>query len=325
MAAATAAQPPESPGNGHEFIGIAAGDYRADISAFGGGPRALDFAGRPLLVSYPRGEYPALSAGTLLAPWPNRVADGTFIHDGEVHRLRITESGRSNAIHGFVGTLPWDVDDVSDSQVTLSLDLEPQPGWPWPMRYTVRWRLDAEGGLRGDVTCRNLGATACPFGFGFHPYLCAAGADLDDCVLSAGVARNLPLEPVRNLPAGPDVPADSVVPGLPRGIAARGLWLDHCFATAGRPRARLVGPDGRGAELWADDSFGWFQIFTADPARREGFPRVGRAVAVEPMTCPPDALRSGRDLIILGPGEWAELSMGIRATGPADVPPATTS
>ena len=33
------------------------------------------------------------------------------------------------------------------------------------------------------------------------------------------------------------------------------------------------------------------------------FPGRGRAVAVEPMTCPPDALNSGDGLVRLAPGE----------------------
>ena len=323
---------PQHPRHEHPFIEISAGEYRADISAFGGGPRSLEYAGRPLLVDYPRGEFPPLSAATLLAPWPNRVADGVFVHDGVVHRMQITEPGRSNAIHGFVADCAWDFVEAGEDHVTLAIEPGPQPGWNWPMRFTVRWSVDADAGLRADVTAENLGASACPFGFGFHPYLSAAGAGLADCVLSVDVERNLPLEPVRNLPAGPDVPADAVVPGLSDGVLTSGLWLDHCFASPVRSsassldddadvqasdahpaRARLTGPDGEGVEMWADENFGWFQIFTADPARREGFPRVGRALAVEPMTCPPDALRSGRDLIRIGAGESVELSMGIRA------------
>ena len=43
------------------------------------------------------------------------------------------------------------------------------------------------------------------------------------------------------------------------------------------------------------------QVFTP-----ETFPGVGRALAIEPMTCPPDALNSGIDLITLAPGQsWS--------------------
>jgi aldose 1-epimerase len=40
----------------------------------------------------------------------------------------------------------------------------------------------------------------------------------------------------------------------------------------------------------------------------------GLAVAVEPMTAPPDALNSGQSLIWLEPGESSEGSWGLRYT-----------
>ena len=69
---------------------------------------------------------------------------------------------------------------------------------------------------------------------------------------------------------------------------------------------------GDGVALWMDDRHRWIQVFTAelDPVPR-------RAVAVEPMTSPPDAFRSGRDLVVLAPaGEDADefsASWGVRA------------
>jgi aldose 1-epimerase len=56
------------------------------------------------------------------------------------------------------------------------------------------------------------------------------------------------------------------------------------------------------------------QIFTGDtlaPNRRR------RGLAVEPMTCPANAFRSGVDLIVLRPGEAVTLEWGI-TSGPAD-------
>jgi aldose 1-epimerase len=53
--------------------------------------------------------------------------------------------------------------------------------------------------------------------------------------------------------------------------------------------------------------FGWVQVFTPDD-----HPGRGRAVAVEPMTCPPDALNSGIGLLTVAPGEEWSGSWGIR-------------
>ena len=55
----------------------------------------------------------------------------------------------------------------------------------------------------------------------------------------------------------------------------------------------------RWAELWGDESFGWTQVFTGGPKRDV-------SIAVEPMSCGPDAFNEGpthADLIVLQPGE----------------------
>ncbi|CAM2753393.1 aldose 1-epimerase family protein [Corynebacterium jeikeium] len=300
----------------HPFVDISAGEYRASISTFGGGLRSLEYSGKPLVVSYPEGAYPPLSSGIILAPWPNRTADGVFAHDGVLHRLDITEPARATAIHGFVGQMAWHVADKAEDFVALELSTGLRQGWPWPLRMRVTWSLDAKEGLRASFDVRNEADASCPFGLGWHPYLSALGAPLDDCVLHLPVGTNLPLDSVRNLPAGPEFPARRVLPDVEVGQRMAGVWLDHCFGEISAQEetlaeARLLNPDGEGVRLWVGEGFNWFQVFTADPARREGYPGVGRALAVEPMTCPPDALRSGRDLIRLNAGEERSFECGI--------------
>jgi aldose 1-epimerase len=68
----------------------------------------------------------------------------------------------------------------------------------------------------------------------------------------------------------------------------------------------LTGPDG-GVEVWADPVFRWVQVFTSS-----GFPGRDRVVAVEPTTCPPNALQTGTDLVTLAPGATWEAAWGLR-------------
>ena len=59
--------------------------------------------------------------------------------------------------------------------------------------------------------------------------------------------------------------------------------------------------------MWGEATTQWVQVFTA-PHRD--------SVAVEPMTCGPDAFNEGptyRDRIMLRPGESAHATWGIRA------------
>ena len=65
--------------------------------------------------------------------------------------------------------------------------------------------------------------------------------------------------------------------------------------------------------LWVDDRHPWLQVYTADDATAT--PR--RALAVEPMTAPPDAFRSGERPGDAGArrraGDEFSASWGIRA------------
>ncbi len=73
--------------------------------------------------------------------------------------------------------------------------------------------------------------------------------------------------------------------------------------------AWLEAPDGRRLTLWQNADWGFVQVFTT-----QIFPKAGErvaAVAVEPMTAPPDALNSGQGLIWLEPGERWEGSWGL--------------
>jgi aldose 1-epimerase len=63
--------------------------------------------------------------------------------------------------------------------------------------------------------------------------------------------------------------------------------------------------------LWAGDGYSWLQVFTGDPlppAQRR------RAIAIEPMTCPPNAFVTGEDLITLDPGASVTRSWGVTAS-----------
>jgi aldose 1-epimerase len=90
--------------------------------------------------------------------------------------------------------------------------------------------------------------------------------------------------------------------------------LDHAFTDLvrdddGRARVELRDPDdGRALSLWLDEPYAYLQLFTGDP-----LPSVGRrSLAVEPMTCAPNAFRTGDGLLVLEPGATATASWGIQ-------------
>jgi aldose 1-epimerase len=59
--------------------------------------------------------------------------------------------------------------------------------------------------------------------------------------------------------------------------------------------------------LWVDESYRYLMLFTGDTR-----PDVNRrSLAVEPMTRPPNAFRTGDSLIRLEPGDSATAAWGI--------------
>jgi aldose 1-epimerase len=295
---------------------ITSGDQSAVVVEVGGGLRAYTVAGEPILDGYGPDEMCPGSAGQVLVPWPNRIRDGKFTFGGDAQQLALSEPAHHNAIHGLARWVPWRrVDPVSADRITVECDLAPQTGYPWQLRLRTTYSLGADG-LRVDHEAVNVGGAAAPFGLGVHPYLLISGATVDDLVLNLPAHSRLLLDS-RLLPIG----AAKVAGGSfdftePRRIGdAR---LDTTFGDVvhdedGLATARIATADGgRARELWADAAFPWLQVFTGDTLHGD---RLRRSVAIEPMTCPPDAFRSGRDVVTIEPQASWRGSWGIRAQG----------
>ncbi|AZA13033.1 aldose 1-epimerase family protein [Corynebacterium choanae] len=285
-------------------IALTAGDYAANINPCGAGLRALTYQGRSLTETYPVGAKPPMKTGCVLAPWPNRTADGVFDFRGTLYQLPVNEPARNNAIHGLVFAKDFTVVEHTTDAVSLTTTVD-EP-WPWPTTITMRYQLAAETGLTITATATNTGNTAAPYGIGLHTYLNAQGAAVDDCALTMPVQARIPMDPTRCLPCGPAIPVGEDRLGSFDDRLLRGVWMDYPFHPLTPNEAGeyvyTLHHEGRGVQLICDHNYRWVQVFTADPDHGQAFPDRGRAVAVEPMTCPPNALRTGEDLIVLEPG-----------------------
>jgi aldose 1-epimerase len=297
--------------SGREWT-IQSGTQKASFVELGGGIREYTYRGIPIVDDYPL-DSPIKSAGRVLAPWPNRLGDGAYTFAGVAQQVPLNEVARRNAIHGFARWLPWDRVAQTRSSITLSCLIAPQQGYPFALALTTRWSLGA-GGLRVEHTATNVGPVAAPFGLGAHPYLRLGDAVIDNLVLQLPVTDRLLVDD-RLLPTGRAPVAGTPYDfNAPRPIGT--LEMDTAFTGLTRGpdglfRTSLSQPQGIGFEVWQDASFGWVQIYTG--LGPSGRPRG--TLAVEPMTCPPDAFRSGENLLTLQPGTRWSAVWGIKPTG----------
>ena len=86
------------------------GDFAAVVTELGASLRELTWRGRPLVFGFGNDELPIGYQGAVLAPWPNRIADGRYEFAEQTQQLDLTEPGRLNALHGLVIWSPWQVE-----------------------------------------------------------------------------------------------------------------------------------------------------------------------------------------------------------------------
>lgn len=290
-----------TPSTGDQWV-IGHGHQRAVITETGATLRSLTVGDQQVVDGFGPGEWSHGGRGQVLAPWPNRLGDGRYTFDGITAQAPLDEPARQNAIHGLVRWLPWRMAGRAQNRVSMNCVLYPTPAYPFTLGLTVEYRLGRDG-LTVVTDAENLGTAPLPFGLGFHPYLTVGTPSVDTARLTVPAERRL-ITDDRGLPTG-----EATVTGtefdFTTGRMLGATRLDTGFTALrrgsdGRARVDLDHPDGTaGVTLWADERFDHLMVYTGDtlePAARR------RSVAVEPMTCPPDALRTGTGLAVLRPG-----------------------
>jgi aldose 1-epimerase len=247
--------------------------------------------------------------GSVLAPWPGRVAGAVYEQAGVRRTLPVNDPGTGTAMHGLVAHRVWRVAAADASSARLEVELGADPGYPFAVTVAADYALSA-GGVGVRIAATNRGVEPAPVGLGAHPYVTAAPVDATVLHVPAGTVVALD---ERGLP-GDGAPAGEAAAGFtaPRQVGAK--VLDHAFTDLARDgdgwaAVRLSAPGGRPVTVGLGPTARWVGVFTSDtlapPAQRA-------AIAVEPMTCPPDALNSGRDLAVLAPGGQLVLEWAIR-------------
>jgi aldose 1-epimerase len=292
------------------------GPATAVITELAAGIRQYTVNGVDLVETFPRESAPPKGSGIVLVPWPNRIRDGAWTHNGATLQLALTEPAKQNASHGLLRYTSYRLSARTPGSVTLAATVFPQPGYPFQLDTTVSYSL-TDDGLEVSHAIVNVGDTPAPVAVGAHPFLRLGETSTE--VLTLRVAADTHLEvDDRQIPVS-GAPVEGTVFDLREGRRVGELDLDDGYSGVtferGRCEHSLTGPHGRQVVLWGDENFRYVQVFTPRTFPNSGTDGVHQAVAIEPMTAPANAFNSGDGLRWLAPGEEWSPRWGIRHEG----------
>lgn len=286
------------------------GRVTAVITRIGGTIRSLTVDGDPLVEEFPEHGFPEHCEGQILIPWPNRIRDGKWEHDGRLHQLPINEPERGNALHGLVKDEPHTLIRQTESALTLLARIKPSEGYPFSLEVETTYSVSSRG-LTVVHALTNTSERAAPAAIGAHPYIRVGAVPVQDLSLTVNAAAYVVVDERLN-PIG-SASASETMFDLTVGPKVGWLNLDTAFldlrpSPDGTYRHTLEAPNGDAVEVWGDPNYKYAQVYTTN-----NYPRGGQrtAVAVEPMTALPDAFNSGTGLRWLDPGKTWRSSWGI--------------
>ena len=293
------------------------GESTTILPWLGGTVNSLILAAGPRLVEVLDGYSSAQEAanplassfkGSNLFPFPNRIAGGSYLHGGRRHQLHLNFPHENNAIHGLVYDQEFHVTDRRDGDhgclLTLECRSDGHMGYPFSYRLLLEFTLTGKDGFT--CTCRvtNESDTAIPVGHGWHPYLTAGAERIDDLLLQFPAREILAHDKV-NIPTGQATPYTA----FNSLTLLSDTTFDDCFRLDGTERAEILLKNREldlTLRLWQElgrSKYNFLQIYT--PPHR-------RSIAIEPMTCAPDAFNNGRGLILLEPGNSFSSAWGVQ-------------
>jgi aldose 1-epimerase len=246
--------------------------------------------------------------GSNLFPFPNRINSGKYSFSEKDYQLFVNFPHEDNAIHGLVFKSTFDITEKkeSDSGAILILNYAPKEdlkGYPFKFKLSIEYSFGFQNGLKISTTIENLDNINMPVGHGWHPYL-KLKSSVDELLFEFPSNKSYEVNE-KMIPTG----STKIYKHYNTLTKIDSDSFDTCFALDNsNPIAliKLIDPelDG-GISVWQEtgvNKYNFLQIYT---------PEHRKTIAIEPMTCIPNAFNNKQGLITLKPGERINISCGI--------------
>ena len=246
------------------------------------------------------------SKNIILAPFPNRLANGTYTHLDKTYQFPLNNAATNNAIHGFCKDVPMTVIATWHNENEGGLTCRWQDEGThqaYPFRFTLEVTMILRGGaFEMKMGFKNDDTEVIPVGMGWHPYFIMSNKSnetslqmpycqriiIDEKMLPTGkISRFTRFQTLKKIKK---IVLDNGFKLSPRGKIAETILQSE--------RGKLTFWQEKGAGKW-----NFLQVFT--PPHR-------KSIAIEPMTCNIDAFNNNDGLTWLEPTELLEGRFGVR-------------
>lgn len=291
------------------------GEYVSIIPTYGGNIQELVLYKNNELYSLIEGSQTLASLsgnpsnafkGAKLSPFPNRVNQGSYLYNGQ--RYFLEKNNPPHALHGLLWDFSFDVKETIVKEDSIALILEAEynhhyEGFPFRYKIEVTYTLK-EGRFLCSTTIFNTSGIAIPIGDGWHPYF-SMGSSINSLKLKIPSVRKLEMDSSL-IPTG-NYTSDFTFQ-LPMLISDK--VLDHCYEL--EPLERIVETllidEAKNLTIvvWQKtgvQGYNFIQVYT---------PPDRKSIAIEAMSCAPDAFNNKNGLMILDPKESETFTFGVR-------------
>ncbi|MBX2826794.1 MAG: hypothetical protein KTR22_01440 [Flavobacteriaceae bacterium] len=247
--------------------------------------------GVPILAPFPISEagidyYETFYASSLLFPFPNRLNEGKFSHEGKHYELPINDGANGCAIHGCISKAIFEVESLTSQEICLKYVHDANGEFPFDFQLKISYRFSNDG-LELGFEIQNLDKESFPFGLGWHPYFALE----DDSKSAVSFQSNITYLTNDNM-----IPLQGETIRRNK-IRLKDAQLDTAFALQ-EPRIELTTNNYR--LMATTPGFDFVQLF---------IPEDRKSIAIEPMTCIANSFNNGIGKRILQPGDTQNFSL----------------
>ena len=230
-------------------------------------------------------DYKNTYKSAFLFPFPNRISEGKYEFGQTKYELDCNEKALNNALHGHIYNKQFSIKSIetSENNAIVSLfytDEGKTNGFPFPYRLEIIYAFSPKK-IAITFQVFNSGEKSFPFGIGWHPYFKTSNLKSSSLDFE-GETQYLLDERM--------IPQREILLKFKTPLTIEDTFLDDCFIT-NKPQVYFkCDTYSIGIDSSPKSKKNYLQVYT---------PPTKDCVAIEPMTCAPNAFNNKNGLQVL--------------------------